>query len=644
METRSRTFSVAPDSRPSSAGRRALGEHLRQAGVVRDADLKEALAEHHRSGERLGAVLMRMQLATDRQVAKAIADQLGLAYVDLSVQPPAPEAVFRLSKALSLKHTLVAIAAEQNALTVAMSDPLQYSVVQDLEFQTGHRVTRVVATREDILASIQESYPETALVRVETSGPISSSPSPREAVRGAAPGSTPVTEIVDLLIESAVRNGASDVHVEPTASGTVVRQRLDGLLKEVMDLPTWVHEGLVSRIKIMAELDISEKRAPQDGRIRTTVGERGCDFRVSTLRTVHGEKVVLRVLDHRKGVPSLDALGLSSAALEQLRRLLRRRHGIILVVGPTGSGKTTTLSAALTSIRSERTNIVTIEDPVEYQIAGVNQTQVNNRIDLSFANSLRAILRQDPDVILVGEIRDRETAQIAIQAAQTGHLVLSTLHTNDAPSCVERLKDIGIEPYATASALVGVVAQRLLRRMCTHCRSPFTPDPESRRAMGLTESEAATSTLFHAAGCEHCHNTGYRGRIGIYEVMPVTDGVRRLIVQQDAGAQLRAAAVAAGMQSLAEDGMLKVKAGLTTFEELLRVVTEVRADTGVCGECGESVEADFVACPACGHAVNDGCGRCGRLLRAGWIYFPYFCEAVNGLPSEQPVPQLRAVR
>ena len=659
-----------------------IGECLRQAGIITEEDLQAALVEHKRSGERLGSVLIRMNLATERQIAKALAYQLGFPYVDLVEHPPDPAAVVLISKEVALKRNCIAVAVERNALTVAMSDPLLFTLVQDLEFQTGYRIKQVVATRAEIIEAIQAWYPDKALTRVTPHG--HGAPSGGDTSRGGmlaprtgtgtlstvreedvfepsteAPAMTaetaPIIDMVDLVIKSALKSRASDIHVEPTEGDVIVRHRLDGLLKEVMDLPKWVHDGLVARIKIMAGMDIAEKRLPQDGRIRTATEEgEDVDLRVSTLRTIFGEKVVLRVLDHRKGVPPLEELGLSAAALEHIRFFLRHQHGMILVVGPTGSGKTTTLSSALASIRSERTNIITIEDPVEYQIPGVNQTQINAKINLTFASALRSILRQDPDVVLVGEIRDQETARIAMQAAQTGHLVLSTLHTDDAPSCVTRLTDIGIEPYVTASALIGVIAQRLVRRLCMDCKRPYTPEPETLRAMSVPDTEAATVTFYRADGCEKCNQTGYRGRVGIYEIMTVTDGLRRLITQRGAEAQLRDAALACGMLSLGEDGLLKVKAGMTTPQELLRVVTEVRQTRALCPGCGAQVAPDYTACPACGHRVGGGCPHCHRPIQPEWKFCPYCAKSTSmggskkgpsrGLGTGRAVPELPAAR
>jgi type IV pilus assembly protein PilB len=638
-----------------------IGECLRQSGIITEDDLETALIEHKRSGERLGAVLIRLGLATERQIAEALAYQLGFEYVDLIARPPDPAAVVLIPREVALKRNCIGVTVQKNALTVAMSDPLLFTLVQDLEFQSGYRIKQVVATRAEIIAAIEAWYPDKALTRVAPQERAGRDETTRGGMLAPRTGTTslsalreedvfeqaaseqagtaetaPIIEMVDLVIKNALKSRASDIHIEPTDGDVIVRHRLDGLLKEVMDLPKWVHDGLVARIKIMGGMDIAEKRLPQDGRIRAASEEgEELDLRVSTLRTIFGEKIVLRVLDHRKGVAPLEELGLSAASMEQIRFFLRHQHGMILVVGPTGSGKTTTLSSALASIRSERTNIITIEDPVEYQIPGVNQTQINSKINLTFASALRSILRQDPDVVLVGEIRDQETARIAMQAAQTGHLVLSTLHTDDAPSCVTRLTNIGIEPYVTASALIGVIAQRLMRRLCMDCRRPYTPEPETLRAMRVTDEEAATITFYRADGCEKCSQTGYRGRVGIYEIMTVTDDLRRLIAQRGAEAALREAALAAGMISLGEDGLQKVKAGVTTPQELLRVVTEVRETRHVCPDCGTRVAPDFTACPACGRHVGGGCPHCRRPIQPEWKFCPYCAKKTDAAPVQK---------
>jgi type IV pilus assembly protein PilB len=653
--------------------RKKIGECLIQAGLITEEDLQIALAEHKRTGERVGAVLVRLNFATEKQITKALAYQLGFPYASLTDEPPDAAAIVLIPKDVALKRVCVAVRLEKNLLTVAMSDPLLFSLVQDLEFQTGYRIKQVVATRTDILEAIESGYPDKAIAKYTGGGvsgglavqPPPPSKGPRATVDGGSTGalvrrqeddvfeqqtgsgatreaggdSAPIIDLVDLVVNSAITSRASDVHVEPQEKGVLVRHRLDGLLKEVMDLPKWVHEGLVARMKIMAGMDIAEKRLPQDGRLRVKTDDgKDVDFRVSTLRTLYGEKIVLRVLDHRKGAPPLEELGLSAAAMEELRFFLRHQHGMILVVGPTGSGKTTTLSSSISSIKSGRTNIITIEDPIEYQIPGVNQTQVNEKAKLTFATALRAILRQDPDVVLVGEVRDHETAKIAMQAAQTGHLVLSTLHTDDAPSTVTRLMDMGMEAYVIASALVGVVAQRLVRRLCVTCRRQYTPEADTLRALNISEGDAAQFVFYRAVGCEECNHTGYRGRIALYEVMRVTEKVRRLVAQRAGEDLVREAAVSGGMITLGEDGLAKVKSGVTTAEELLRVVTEVREIRTLCPACGGAVAVDFNACPHCGHRLAGGCGKCGRAMQPGWAFCP-FCAT-----SAAPRPQKKKLR
>ena len=648
--------------------RKKLGECLIQAGLITDEDLQSALAEHKRTGERLGAVLVRLNLATERQIAKALAYQLGFPYLNLAENPPEAAAVILIAKDVALKRSCVAVRLDKNLLTVAMADPLLFSLVQDLEFQTGYRIKQVVATRADILEAIAAGYPDKALMRT-TGAQGGSVPAPRQAPRDNQPGTessltrradddgyepiaglkerseaAPIIDLVDLVVKSAIKAGASDVHVEPMEKGVLIRHRLDGLLKEVMDLPKWVHEGLIARLKIMAGMDIAEKRLPQDGRVRVATEDgKDVDFRASTLRTLHGEKMVLRVLDQNRGVPPLEELGFSASALNDLRGFLKFQHGMILVVGPTGSGKTTTLCSALMAVQSERTNVITIEDPIEYQLPGINQTQVNEKIKLTFASALRSILRQDPDVILVGEIRDNETARIAMQAAQTGHLVLTTLHTDDAPSAVTRLADIGVEPYVIASATIGIVAQRLVRRLCPACRRQYTPGPDTLRALGISEAEAANIPFYRPGGCEACHLTGYKGRMGIYEVMKITDRIRRMIAQRASEDAIREVAQSIGMLALGDDALAKVKAGLTTAEELLRVVTQVREVSSVCPGCMGPVALDFVACPSCGRRLSGDCPGCSRSLQPGWTFCPY-CARATEARSERRLRQRKVTR
>jgi type IV pilus assembly protein PilB len=646
--------------------RKKLGECLIQAGLITEDDLQSALTEHKRTGERLGAVLVRLNLATERQIAKALAYQLGFPYLNLAENPPDPAIVTLIAKEVALKRSCVAIRLDKNLLTVAMADPLLFSLVQDLEFQTGYRIKQVVATRADILEAIAGGYPDKALMKTsQASGSVPAPRSFQREERGAGEGlmrrheddggepiaglkerseAAPIIDLVDLVVKSAIKAGASDIHVEPMEKGVLIRHRLDGLLKEVMDLPKWVHEGLIARLKIMAGMDIAEKRLPQDGRVRVANEDgRDVDFRASTLRTLHGEKMVLRVLDQNRGVPPLEELGFSSAAFSDLRGFLKFQHGMILVVGPTGSGKTTTLCSALMSMQSERTNIITIEDPIEYQLPGINQTQTNEKIKLTFASALRSILRQDPDVILVGEIRDQETARIAMQAAQTGHLVLSTLHTDDAPSVVTRLSDIGIEPYVIASATIGVVAQRLVRRLCSACRRQYTPNSETLRSLNISEEEAASIPFYRPVGCDACHQTGYKGRIGIYEVMKISDRLRRMIAQRASEDAIREVAQSTGMLTLGDDALAKVKAGVTTAEELLRVVTEVREMRSACPSCSEPVALDFVACPNCGRRLSGACPGCARALQPGWTFCPY-CARGTEARSERRLRERRVAR
>jgi type IV pilus assembly protein PilB len=601
-------------------------------------------------------VLVRLNLATEKQITKALAYQLGFPFVSLSDDPPERAAIALIPKDRALEHVCAAVRLEDHLLTVAIADPLLVSLVQELEAQTGCRIKPVVATRSDILESIQNGYPERVVVS-ETGGGasvalmdgppgIETDPSAEadsltrragtEATR-AGRESEPMVDFVDLVLKSAITSRASDVHIEPMEGAVLVRHRLDGVLKDVMELPTWVHEELVARIKGMAGMECDQTRLPQDGFIRIKVEDgRDVGFRVSTLRTLFGEKVALRALDHGAGPPPLEELGLSAAAMEDVRRFLRHQHGMILVVGPRGSGKATTLSSAIATIRSGRINITTVEDPIEYQIPGVNQTAIDEEATLTFASALRAILRQDPDVVLVGELRDEVTAKIAIEAAQAGRLILSRLHTDTAGAALTRLADMVKEPYAVGSALIGVIAQRLVRRLCLACRRPCTPDTETLRAVSMPDAAAAQIVFYKAVGCDECNQTGYRGRTAVFEVMPVTDRMRRLIAERAGEESIREAAIEAGIVSVGEDGLAKVKTGVTTAEELLRVVTDVREIRTLCTACSGPVASDFQACPHCGHRLGHKCPKCSRALQPGWVFCPYCSSSAVSKKKKKP--------
>ncbi|MBI4715940.1 MAG: type II/IV secretion system protein, partial [Nitrospirae bacterium] len=461
-------------------------------------------------------------------------------------------------------------------VTVAMVDPLNIFALDDLQRMTGLEALTVVSTEQDVVRAIDRYYGVTASMEEVVREHGLRTASEREEIPAVgletAVEDTPVVRLVNMVIHQAVRAGASDIHVEPDPDVLRVRYRVDGILREVMAPPKTLHPGVVSRIKIMSNLDISEKRVPQDGRVQLKVGEKEIDLRVSTLPTIFGEKVVMRILDKSGILLGLEEMALAPEVLGRVRKYIRRPHGLILVTGPTGSGKTTTLYAALNEINSPEKNLVTIEDPVEYQIKGINQIPVNTAVGVTFASGLRSILRQDPDVVMVGEIRDAETATIAIQAALTGHLVFSTLHTNDAPGAVARLVDMGVEPFLAASSLMMVLAQRLVRKVCPRCRKPLDPDPDLLRELGITRTPEMT--FVEGEGCQDCRGLGYSGRIGVYELLEVDETIRKLIVGRVSSGEIRSAALKSGFIPLREDGFRKASRGMTTLEEVLRVARE----------------------------------------------------------------------
>jgi type IV pilus assembly protein PilB len=556
-----------------------LGQLLLEQELVTPDQLARALEIHRATGERLGRVLLDMGIVDPEHVARLLSQQIGIPFVRLSGVALSEDVLRLLPAQMASRLQAVPLEVRDGVLTVAMVDPLDVVALDDIRRVTGMEVKVAVTTVRDFQAALNQ-YPALDVAQ-ELARDLPRPPAvdeervSLEQLRRMAE-EQPVVRLVNRLIEEAVRKRASDIHIEPQERHIRIRYRIDGVLLTRGTLPEYVHAQVVSRIKIMANMDIAERRVPQDGSFQARVDGRPIDVRVSTIPAFYGEKAVLRLLDKSAPIYDLDKLGLSPANIARLRRIIRRPQGIFLLTGPTGSGKTTTLYAILNELNSEQVNIVTVEDPVEYQIAGITQMQVNPRAGVTFASALRHFLRQDPDIIMVGEIRDLETARIAVQAALTGHLVLSTLHTNDAPGAITRLLDMGIEPYLVASALEGVAAQRLVRVLCPRCREP---DPygadELRTRLG---SQAPVGTYYLARGCDFCNYTGYRGRVAVFEIAEMDEDLRRLVVNRAPHHELKEQAVAGGMTTLLQDGLTKAAAGITSLAEVWRVVQVERAN------------------------------------------------------------------
>jgi general secretion pathway protein E len=555
-----------------------LGQILVQARVVTNEVVAEGLALATRDRQRLGEALVAIGAATVEDVLKAVATQQDLPYLSAEELPSTPPVLKELSRRYLRQSVACPIAVEGATVTVATADPTDPLLLDELQQTLQLAIRLCVAPGPAILDAIERAYgASTALQKIVegmgSAGDRQAEPEDDVGHLRDMAFEAPVVRLVNLLIEEALAADASDIHIEPFEDSLRVRYRIDGLLYDQEAPPRRLQAALTSRIKIMAELNIAERRLPQDGRIRVTgMGGRRVDIRVSTVPTIHGESIVMRLLDRSSVFLPFDRLGFSSPTARAFEMLIRQPHGILLVTGPTGSGKTTTLYAALDKINRADLKIITVEDPVEYQLKGVNQIPVRPKIGLSFAAGLRHIVRQDPDVIMVGEIRDLETAEIAIQSALTGHLVFSTLHTNDAPGAVTRLQDMGCEPYLLSSVLTGVLAQRLVRRICQACRAPDHPDPAELLALGITD--ATGLELFRGKGCDECRGTGYRGRTGIYELFKIGEEARSLIVQKVPGGEIRRHAVGHGMVTLREDAWAKACAGQTTVAEILRVTQE----------------------------------------------------------------------
>lgn len=636
---------LADKNRPYSKKR--LGDLLFEVGLIAKEELNRALDDQRRTGKRLGETLISLGIVSELVIAQTLASQLGYKYVDLNEVEIEPEAILMIPEALARKHLAIPIDIKNKCLTVAMVDPLDYESIKDLAFHSGLEINPLIATKNEINETIERNYIDTSLENIvqETQEnfnesilqiiPDISSADEVQTLEERA-RLAPIIRLANLIMTKAMKSRASDIHIEPSLKGLRVRYRIDGLLNEEMQLPKWVQNPLISRIKVLAKLDIAERRMPQDGAVRVRSDHREIDLRISSIPTLYGEKIVIRILDQSKMIISLETLGILKKDLASLNLLVnKRRRGLILVTGPTGSGKTTTLYSIINKMKSETTNIVTVEDPIEYDIDGINQTQINPDIGLTFAKCLKSILRQDPNIILIGEIRDNETAEIAFRAAMTGHLVLSTLHTGDAPSTITRLIDIGIPRFLVASLLMGVIAQRLVRCVCPRCKEPTQPPVESLISLNIPQDALKNTKFFYGKGCSYCNFTGYQGRIGLFEILILNTKIREMIGANATEQDIRAAALAEKMSSLGGDGLNKVREGVTTIEELVRVIEAEEGLQTICHNCSRYIHIDFIVCPYCGTPAAYHCASCAKPLQPEWIICPYCKKKI----IEEPKPQ-----
>ena len=551
-----------------------LGQILIELGYIKPEQLEVALEEHRKTPKSLGRVLIDLGMIKESDLVRALAEQVGLEFVDLNDFQIDSVATSLLPEALARRYRALPIGERDGRLLVAMSDPANVYALDDIRTITGRDVLPVVATANDVEAAIQKFAGMDSQVEAMANIVADASEDDDDTDLDIAVEDAPIVRLVNAIMTQAVGDRASDVHIEPREHDVRIRFRVDGVLIEPMPpAPKNIQNGLVSRLKVMADLNIAEKRVPQDGRIAMKVGGRALDLRVATLPTVYGEKVVLRILETSTAMMRLEDLGFLEDSYNRFSQSFRKPYGAILVTGPTGSGKSTTMYGTLNILNQVDKNIITVEDPVEYRLAGVNQVQVNVKAGLTFASALRSILRMDPDIVLIGEIRDKETATIAIEAALTGHLVLSSLHTNDAPSAISRLVEMEVETFLVASAIDAVVGQRLARKLCERCKTSYRPDENELFAAGYPDwLWPEIQELHKGVGCPACANTGFRGRIGLYEVMQMTEEVERLTVERASADAIKAVAVQQGMMTLRDDGLEKVRMGLTSLEEVARVV------------------------------------------------------------------------
>lgn len=533
--------------------RKRLGDLLQEAGLVSTDQINEALT-NKKDNQKLGDTLLEHGHITERQLIEVLEFQLGIPHVSLYRYPIDENVLGLVSKEMAQRNFIMPLKIQDNALMIAMKDPMDYYIIDDLEMATGFSISPVIAAKDDILYAINKYYfKNEAEIMTDDSGD----------------DEAPVIRLLDQLLTTGIQLKASDIHIDPQETNVNVRYRIDGRLQTEKLIPKQLQNSLIARIKILADLDITQTRLPQDGRIKTTVRVTPVDLRISCLPTVHGEKIVIRILDLNNALMHLNELNFSEENRKKYKQLISRPSGLVLLTGPTGSGKTSTLYASINQLNSEKVNIVTVEDPVEFQLEGINQVQVSSAVGLTFASGLRSILRQDPNIIMVGEIRDQETAEIAIRASLTGHLVFSTLHTNSAIDTIPRLIDMGIEPYLAVSSLSGIVAQRLVRRLCRDCLTEREPTRMEKEIFSNNGVEAGY--IYYGQGCSVCHQQGYRGRIAVQEVLTIDETIKSMLLNNKSIAEIRSYAQEQGMAFLIQDGLEKIKSGLTSMEEIMQV-------------------------------------------------------------------------
>ncbi|MEO5359611.1 MAG: Flp pilus assembly complex ATPase component TadA [Nitrospirota bacterium] len=631
-----------------------LGEILIDAKTLTKEQLDVCLINQKTSKKKLGDVIVHMGFSTETEIARALSSQLNLPYIDLNTASIKPIAISLLNKEFTLKHTLMPVSATNRLMQIAMANPMDIDSIREVKYMVNRDIDIVISTPTDVEKAINKYYAAEdssksatvdfsdmkdilledgsdieGSVEVSTERIDVSSPEANKLIKDSE--STPVVSFVNKMIFGAIKSKASDIHMEPSETGFRVRLRVDGIMAGFTQIAKSLAPSVTSRIKVMAKMDISERRIPQDGGIKIKVDGKGVDLRVSTLPTQFGEKIVIRVLDQSAANLSLMDIGLSDKDYQLLLEMIEKPQGLVVVTGPTGSGKSTTLYSSLYHLMTDKNNIITLENPVEYNMKGANQVNINEKAGLTFAAALRSVLRQDPDIIMLGEMRDPETAEIAIQASITGHLVISTLHTTTAVSAVTRLRGMGIKTHFIASSLNGVVAQRLVRKLCSRCKQAYKPTMEELIVLGLTGEFISSDVKFYQPkGCDECGGRGYRGRVGIYEILPASAKVRKLIYEDAGETDIYRAATEAGMTSIIEDGIKKVMMGTTSLDEVLRVTSNIaNTETILCHSCMAPLNAEYTFCPFCTIPLKHKCPKCYKQRNSTWRSCPYCNEVFD---------------